>query len=166
MDIDGSLTDGKIYVSEEGECFKAFNVKDGYAIANLLPKYKIEPVVITGRESTIVSNRCCELGIKEVYQGITNKMECLNVLLKRKELLYENVAYFGDDLPDMECMQVVGLSGCPGDAVREIKEIVDYISVEKGGEGAVRNFIEWIIDKGHVKNDPLCASKKVTCFNL
>ena len=151
MDVDGTLTDGKIYISAEGECFKAFNVKDGYAIANILPKYGIEPMIITGRNSDIVLQRCRELGIKEIYQGVERKAEFLKSLLEKRNLNFSQVAYFGDDLPDRDCLMLAGISGCPSDAVEEIKGVVSFISSKKGGEGAVRDFIERII-KESTKN--------------
>lgn len=153
MDVDGTLTDGKIYMGEKGELFKAFNIKDGCGIKDILPQYKILPVVITARESKIVENRCLELGIRELYQGVQNKREMLQAILKehaqRESICYslENVAYIGDDLLDLPCMESVktakGLVGCPLDAAKEVVSIADFISTESGGSGAVREFIEW-----------------------
>ena len=84
MDVDGTLTDGKIYMGAEGEMMKAFDVKDGYGIAHILPRLGITPVIITGRRSGIVERRCAELGITELYQGVRDKLE------KLRELLHEN----------------------------------------------------------------------------
>lgn len=148
MDVDGTLTDGKIYISEHGELFKAFNVKDGYGIHDLLPSMDIIPVIITSRSSDILVLRCKELGITELYQGIRNKSGCLNEIVDRYGIAMCNVAYIGDDIPDMKVMSMVkeggGLVGCPADADEEVAGISDHISSKRGGDGAVREFIEWI----------------------
>lgn len=149
MDVDGTLTDGKIYMGASGEMMKAFNIKDGYAICNILPKYGILPVIITGRQSQIVLNRCSELNIKDVYQNVSDKVEKLKEILSERNFSMCNVAYIGDDSNDIPCMMTVkdgnGLVGCPSDAVKKVKELADFVSEESGGNGAVREFIEWII---------------------
>lgn len=144
MDVDGTLTDGGIYMGENGEVMKRFDVKDGYAIHNMLPQMGIIPIIITGRTSQIVLNRCKELGIKNVVQGSKNKVEDMVKILAQEKIDLKEVAYIGDDMNDYECMQKVGLRGCPGDAVQEIKEISEYITKSTGGNGAVREFIDWI----------------------
>lgn len=149
MDVDGTLTDGKIYMGNDGEICKAFNIKDGCGIHDLLPQYGIIPVIITGRNSKIVENRCCELGISEIYQGTSNKLSRLERLLEKKSLTYADCAYVGDDIIDVPCMKKVkkmgGLVGCPADAVDSVKKIADYISAYNGGNGAVRDFIEYLV---------------------
>lgn len=145
MDVDGTLTDGKIYISSTGELMKAFDIKDGYGIHDILIPAGIIPVIITGRSSEILLNRCRELEIKDVYQGVKNKIE---KLLQITEDL-SSVAYIGDDINDLSCMEPVksagGLIGCPADAVKGVKEIADYIAPHNGGYGAVRDFIEWLL---------------------
>jgi 3-deoxy-D-manno-octulosonate 8-phosphate phosphatase (KDO 8-P phosphatase) len=96
MDVDGTLTDGKIYVGDNGEVFKAFNVKDGYRLINI-KKYNIVPVIITGKKSEILTKRASELKIEEVHQGVDNKHRVLDEILNRYQLEFENVAYIGDD---------------------------------------------------------------------
>lgn len=151
MDVDGTLTDGKIYMSEQGELCKAFNIKDGYGIANILPKYNIIPIIITGRSSKIVEMRCKELGIKNYYQGVQNKLEKLSELLIKMNLSYNNVAYIGDDENDLQCILAIkyekGICGCPYDAVKVIKSQCSFISKKNGGYGAVRDFIDYLIQK-------------------
>jgi len=147
MDVDGTITDGKIYMGEHGEIMKAFNIKDGYAIREILPSYNILPVLITGRTSKIVENRAKELGITHFYQGITDKKSLLKNIVEKENMLMSNVAFIGDDINDLECMMNCGLKGCPADAVLEVKKIADFISKKKGGEGAVREFIEAIVNK-------------------
>lgn len=144
MDVDGTLTDGKVYIGKDGELMKAFNIKDGLMISRL-PKYGIVPIIITGRSSIITELRCKELGINEVYQGVSNKVEKLMEVIAKLGCNLKDVAYIGDDLIDIECMKICGISGCPSDAIQEIKEISMFISKQKGGEGAVREFIEWIL---------------------
>lgn len=147
MDVDGSLTDGKIYIGPNGEAMKAFSVKDGYAILFILTSANIEPIIITSRNSSIVQNRCDELGIKEVHQGKLEKTTTLREIVGEENI--GSCAYFGDDLNDMECMLSIknagGIVGCPSDAVQEIKAIADYVCINKGGEGALREFAEWLV---------------------
>ena len=148
MDVDGTLTDGKIYMGENGEIMKAFSIKDGYAIAHMLPEMGILPVIITGRKSKIVENRAKELGITELYQGISNKLDKLKEVATKYNGTPEEIAYIGDDLNDLECIEYCGFTACPADAVDEIKNKVDFICKFDGSKGAVREFIG-IINKNH-----------------
>jgi 3-deoxy-D-manno-octulosonate 8-phosphate phosphatase (KDO 8-P phosphatase) len=147
MDVDGTLTDGKIYMGNEGELCKSFDIKDGCGIHDIAIPVGLIPVIITGRTSNIVLNRCKEIGIKQVYQGINNKIEKLLTITED----LSTVAYIGDDINDLSCMNLVkevgGIIGCPKDASKKVLEISDFISEHKGGEGAVRDFIEWLVDK-------------------
>ena len=155
MDVDGTLTDGKIYMGNDGELFKAFDIKDGYGISLLLPQHGIVPVVITARESKIVEHRCKELNITEIHQGTRAKLECLLHILERYSSVdnvhytLANVAYIGDDLLNLQCIRPIkqsgGLTGCPADAAQSVADICDYISTHKAGDRAVRDFIEHII---------------------
>lgn len=153
LDIDGTMTDGKIYMSAQGELFKSFNIKDGCGIRELLPRAGIIPVIMTGRDSPIVLNRCKEIGIDHCYQGCKDKEAKLAEIAEQFRLqldvhrIYQDIAYMGDDLPDLPCMQRCGLVGCPADAVDEVKKVAHYIATKRGGEGAVREFIEWMIDQ-------------------
>ncbi|MGQ4665891.1 KdsC family phosphatase [Metabacillus halosaccharovorans] len=144
MDVDGTLTDGKIYVGDNGEVFKAFNVKDGYRLISI-NKHNIIPVIITGKTSEILSKRAAELKIEEVYQGIENKLEVLDEIIEKYQLTYENVAYIGDDVNDLECMKVCYLKACPSDAIDEVIEVVDYVCNNSGGNGAVREYVDLIV---------------------
>lgn len=149
MDVDGTMTDGSINICESGELYKSFNVKDGYAISQLLPQAGITPIVLTGRSSNIVSVRCKELNINKVLQGIKDKVGVLDSLLYSEKVNYSEVAYIGDDLNDLECMQRIksygGLIGCPSDASDPVKLISDFVSVSNGGRGAIREFVEWLL---------------------
>ena len=131
MDVDGTLTDGKIYMGHDGELGKAFHIKDGCGIHDLLIPSGSIPIIMTGRKSAI-------------YQGITDKLAQLSEIADELSA----VAYIGDDINDLLCMRAVkeagGIVGCPQDAAKEVRKIADFISENKGGEGAVRDFIEWI----------------------
>lgn len=147
IDVDGTLTDGKIYMGATGEICKAFHVKDGCGIHDLLIPAGIIPIIITGRESDILKLRCEELGIHHLYQNVGNKLKKLEEIMNDTE--YKHTAYIGDDINDLECMKAVketgGLIGCPLDAVQKVRETADFISTKRGGEGAVREFIDWIL---------------------
>ena len=148
MDVDGTMTDGTIFISETGETFKAFNVKDGYGIAVILKSKGIIPVVMTGRRSKILENRCKEIGIEEIHQGVKDKFEYMKNFIALKKIKPEEVAYIGDDLNDFKCMEYLctskGTTGCPEDAVPAIQEVSTFISTKEGGKGAVREFIEFL----------------------
>lgn len=144
MDVDGTLTDGKIYMGFNGEVMKAFNIKDGYAIAHMLPEMGIIPVIITGRESKIVENRAKELGIIELYQGEFDKLDTLLSVMEKYNCTKENVAYIGDDIPDIVCMKECAIAACPADSVQKVKDVCDYVCKNKAGNGAVREFVEYI----------------------
>ena len=146
MDVDGTLTDGKIYISSRGEEFKAFNVKDGYGISNILSSIDVTPVIITGRTSDIVKKRADELDIKEVYQGISDKLSVLRRLCTKYSIFINEVAYIGDDVNDIPAMLEAGLSFAPKDSVSEVKKIADFILNNAGGQGAVRECIEHIVN--------------------
>ena len=147
MDVDGTLTDGKIYMGQQGEFFKAFDIKDGYGIYNILPLKSIIPIILTNRKSQIVENRAKELGIIDIYQGVEKKSNKLQEICSEKNCSLSETAYIGDDLNDLDCMRLCGVVGCPAGAVSQVKEIADYISTKNGGEGAVREFIEWMVNE-------------------
>ena len=145
MDVDGTLTDGKIYISNDGQESKAFNVKDGLAIKKIYEEYNVIPVIITGRYSKIVEIRASELGITEIYQGIHNKRKILEFLCQKYNISLENVAYIGDDINDLDAIRISGLSFAPLDCANDIKEFVDIILTTNGGEGAVRECISYLL---------------------
>lgn len=144
MDVDGTLTDGKIYMSASGEAFKAFNIKDGYTIYTL-DKLGIIPVIITGRESQIVASRAEELKITECHQGVGDKLAKLREIAAKYGISMNEIAYIGDDYNDLACMEACGFTGCPQDAEEDIKPKVDYVCQTKSGEGALREFVKQII---------------------
>lgn len=157
MDVDGTLTDGKIYMGQDGELFKAFDIKDGYGVKCLLPEANIIPVVITARNSRIVENRCREMGVTELHQGKMDKYTTLVQVLKKyseldkTEYTLANVAYVGDDLLDLQCMQPIkdagGFIACPNDAVDKVRDTANYIANKNAGSGAVREIIDKITNE-------------------
>lgn len=144
MDVDGTLTDGRIYMGSSGEVMKAFDVKDGYGIVQI-KKHGVIPVIITGRESDIVRRRAQELGITELYQGVTDKLQKLKEVAEKYRCVSDEIAYIGDDRNDLECMQYCRMTACPRDAVEEVKKAVMYICPEEGGRGAVREFVDYLM---------------------
>ena len=104
MDVDGTLTDGKIYMGAKGEAIKAFNIKDGFGIHDIIPSSGITPVIITGRKSSIVEQRCEELCINDLFQGVKDKISVLKNYLEENRAQLSEVAYIGDDLNDLPCI--------------------------------------------------------------
>ena len=149
MDVDGTLTDGKIYMGNEGEIMKAFDIKDGCGIHDILLPSGIVPVIITGRKSQILENRCKEIGIKLLFQGIRDKTAQLSSIVTERGVSLAEVAYIGDDINDLSCMLEIkksgGSIGCPADASPQVKSIADFISHRNGGNGAVREYIEYLV---------------------
>ena len=143
-DVDGTLTDGKIYIGPDGEMVKSFHVKDGYAIHNILPEMGVIPVILTGRKSEMVEMRGRELGVPYIIQGSRDKIADLSALLGELSLEWSQVAYMGDDLNDFQIMQKVAWAACPCDAVDEVKKICHYVANKEGGTGAVREAIDYL----------------------
>jgi YrbI family 3-deoxy-D-manno-octulosonate 8-phosphate phosphatase len=144
-DVDGVLTDAGMYYSETGDELKKFNTRDGMGIFILADQYNIQTVIITRERTDIVARRAKKLKIQHCYQGVLNKSETLIKLLREMKLKENEVAYVGDDINDLEVLQLVGFSFCPSDAEDEIKEICGYICEKKGGEGVVREIANLII---------------------
>ena len=140
-DNDGVLTDTGVYYSADGEFMKRFSIRDGMGVERL----QNIAGIITGENSGAVQKRAEKLKISQLYQGVKNKPEMFKEILKRNTLNSENVAFIGDDVNDIELLKLVGLSAAPGDAMPDIKEIVDYVCEWKGGNGAFREFAELII---------------------
>jgi 3-deoxy-D-manno-octulosonate 8-phosphate phosphatase (KDO 8-P phosphatase) len=144
MDIDGTLTDGKIYYSDNGNKLKSFNVKDGLGIGRLISS-GINVIWITGREDKCSIYRAEELGIKEVYVGVKDKKQTLDNVLENHQLCYSMVGYIGDDLNDLEAMKCCKYKFAVKNACDQILEIADYVSEHEGGNGAVRDIIDYIM---------------------
>lgn len=144
LDVDGTLTDGQIYMGNHGECFKSFHAHDAVGLRKL-PQNGIETIIITGRKSEIVNNRAKEMNISEVYQGVNNKEEKVKEILKIKKIKKSEAAYIGDDENDYEAMNCCKYRACPNNATKRIKAIANFISQYDGGFGAVREYCEYIL---------------------
>lgn len=144
FDVDGVLTNGEIIYNDLGHEFKVFNAKDGQGI-NLLNKNKFVTAIVTARTSPIVEKRAKELEVTYVYQDCKNKIEAIDEILNIHKLDYDEVAYIGDDLPDLCVLEKVGLACCPTDAVDEVKAICHFISTKEGGKGAVREICNMLL---------------------
>jgi 3-deoxy-D-manno-octulosonate 8-phosphate phosphatase (KDO 8-P phosphatase) len=140
LDVDGTLTDGKIYIDNRGIETKAFNVKDGMAISQAI-RYGLIVAIITGRKSDIVEHR-----------GIQNKIETLKVIKSEHKLEWNQILYIGDDINDLKVMRIVGVSACPQDAAQMIKEEADIVSKFNGGEGAVREILDILFKEKGIHN--------------
>lgn len=143
-DVDGVLSDGKIYMGNQGEELKTFHTKDGFGIKALLHE-EINIAVITGRQSKIVSDRMSALGVTHVYQGQGDKLPAFYTLMQKLNLTADQIAYIGDDVIDIPVMQQAGFSVAVADAHPLVKRAADYVTVTKGGEGAVRECCDLIL---------------------
>ncbi|WP_119328554.1 KdsC family phosphatase [Cysteiniphilum halobium] len=145
LDVDGVLSDGKIILSNDGNLTKNFDVKDGLGML-LLQKFDVKLAVITGKTSQVVQDRLSSLGVHDIYQGQKNKVKAYEDLLKKHQISEKNVAYMGDDLPDLTLMMKSAISFAPCDAINTVKTRVDYVTVQKGGCGAVREVCDLILE--------------------
>lgn len=144
MDVDGVLTDGRIFYSTDGIESIAFFVRDGFGL-RMAHQAGLLTAIITGRVSGAVTHRAKELGISEVYQGAVNKLDVYEALLQRYGLTDEAAAYVGDDLNDLPVLDRVGLSAAPADAAAEVRAAVAFVTTQRGGRGAVREVIDVIL---------------------
>jgi len=144
LDVDGVMTDGKLHYSARGEEIKSFDVKDGLGI-QLLLNAKILVGIISGRNSDALEQRIKDLGIQYIYLNSSDKEKDLQKFLEATGLQLKEVAYIGDDLPDLTAMTMCGFSACPSDACPEVLDAVDYVSSKRGGDGVVREIAELIL---------------------
>jgi 3-deoxy-D-manno-octulosonate 8-phosphate phosphatase (KDO 8-P phosphatase) len=153
LDVDGVLTDGRLHFDAKGKECKVFHARDGYGIRRTLDA-GVEIAVISGRKSIAVEKRTSDLGIKHVYLGIGDKPGVLNKLLKICDCNLDEVAYVGDDMPDIECMKLVGLAIAVADAHEELDAVADWHTVKGGGQGAVREVCDLLLSaRGALENN-------------
>jgi 3-deoxy-D-manno-octulosonate 8-phosphate phosphatase (KDO 8-P phosphatase) len=145
LDIDGVLTDGGMFYSQNGDEYKKFNTKDGLAIKTITSKKFNVGFISSGINDHIISERARLLGVQHVYVGTWKKLEILESWCDKMKIKLENVAYIGDDVNDLAVIEKVGLSACPADAVYKIKQSAQIVLEKKGGKGCVREFIERFI---------------------
>lgn len=156
LDVDGTMTDGGVYLDSEGTEMKKFSIRDGAGIL-LLREAGVLPVILTGRESLCVTLRARELGIQQVYQGVKDKKEFLERFQKEQNLFRQETAYLGDDLNDLAAMSLAGISACPSDAATGVLSQCSLVLKARGGEGAVREFAELVLSAKGVLWD--CARR-------
>src|SRR3990167_1498658 len=145
MDVDGVLTDGRIILDDRGRELKFFYIKDGHGIA-LAQRAGLPTAIISGRNSKVVNIRAREFGIKIVYQNSLDKLKSYESILKKTGLKDAEVAFIGDDLIDIPLLKKVGFSIAVADALPYVKDAADMVTEKKGGRGAVREAIEFILD--------------------
>ncbi|EES89046.1 KdsC family phosphatase [Helicobacter canadensis] len=150
LDVDGTLTDGKITYDNEGNELKSFNVKDGLGIAAWIKLGK-QVAIITGRKSQIVENRAKELGITHIKQGISNKAKALYEILEQSQIQINEVAIIGDDLNDLSMFKIAKHTFAPKDSAKEIQKIAHTTLSKKGGKGAVREMIDILIKQENLE---------------
>ncbi len=149
LDVDGVMTDGGILMDSDGREMKKFNVRDGHGLV-MIQRHGIQVAILTGRTSAVVEHRARDLRISEVYQGALNKKEVLATILEKNRLAPEEIAYMGDDIVDIPVLKMVGFSAVVADALDVVKRSVDFVTVQPGGKGAVREVCEMLLmAQGH-----------------
>ena len=152
LDVDGCLSDGKLTYSSDGVETKNFNVKDGLGITTWI-KMGGEVAIITGRESEIVKRRADELGIKHLFQGVRDKDRVLKEIVSSLGLKFYELGAIGDDLNDYNMLSLVGRSFTPANGVKELKSLVNTILTCNGGDGAVREMIDILVDENDQREE-------------
>ncbi len=144
LDIDGVCTNNRILVTDQGEFLRTMNVRDGYAIKKSIEK-GIQVGIISGGKSEGTRKRFELLGVKDLFLGVSNKAEAFVALISEWKIPADQIAYMGDDCPDISVLKMVGLPSCPADAVPEVIPLARYISPMNGGDGCVRDLLEKIL---------------------
>lgn len=144
LDSDGVLTDGGVYVDEDGCQFRRFDIKDGAGLKMVMDA-GIGVVVISSSPNSAVLHRCQQLGIKEVHVGVTDKLSCLRAICEQCGVGLAEVSYLGDDLVDLPVLKAVGLSCAPADAIGLVQEQVHLVLSKRGGHGAVREICDLLV---------------------
>ena len=144
LDVDGVLTDGRLYYGPQGEALKVFDVRDGHGI-KMLQAQGIEVAILSARSSEIVATRARELGIRRVLQGKGNKSAAWLELLQEAGVDPAHAGFIGDDLPDLPVLRTAGLAATVADARDEVKKVAHWVAPQDGGRGAVRALAEFIL---------------------
>jgi 3-deoxy-D-manno-octulosonate 8-phosphate phosphatase (KDO 8-P phosphatase) len=159
FDVDGVLTDGTLFVFDDGEQVRRMNIKDGYAL-QLAVKKQYRVIIISGSISEAVIRRLRKLGITEIFMDIKDKLSHVQLYLQQHDLSWDEILFMGDDIPDSTLMSSVAMSCAPSDAVPEIKQLAKYISSKGGGKGCVRDVIEKVLKlRNDWEMDTLIPSK-------
>jgi 3-deoxy-D-manno-octulosonate 8-phosphate phosphatase (KDO 8-P phosphatase) len=144
FDADGVLTDGSLLILSDGQMARHMNIKDGYALQLAVKKgYRV--VIISGGNSEILRERLLKLKVKDVFMQVEDKQDILVKYVNENNLLWNEILFMGDDIPDYKCMQLVALPCCPADSAVEIKILSKYISSYTGGKGCARDVIEKVL---------------------
>ncbi len=151
LDVDGVLTDNSVYVGSAGNEYKAYNIQDGFGIYLLQQAAKVKVALISGRYSKSTEFRAKELEIEMVYNGYTDKAKVLQEIKEKSNLEYSEMAYVGDDLPDLPVLRKTGIAIAVENAQNELKKVCDYVTKNSGGKGAVREVIDLILKAKRVK---------------
>lgn len=144
FDVDGTLTDGGIHISAQGEAFKRFSVRDGLGLV-LLRDNGVQVAIVTGRSSAIVAERARELGIEHVMQGVADKAQALRALAGQLRLDLTQCGFMGDDWPDLPAMRLVGFAAAVQDAAPAVREAAHWCAQSAGGHGAARELAEYLL---------------------
>ena len=152
LDVDGVLTDGRLYFNAEGEALKAFHVRDGAGIVQLR-RSGIEVAIISGRNSAAVNSRMRELGVTHIHQGINDKQQALQTLLQSLNLTGNDIACIGDDTPDLPMLEIARLSVAVADAHPKVRAAAHYVTQLAGGLGAVREICDLILQAQSLATD-------------
>lgn len=144
LDVDGVMTDGGIIPTPDGDFIRRYNAKDGYAIASAI-REGLKVCIISGGRGRMLENRLQMLGVTRYYLNCMDKVTAIREFAADYNIDLDNLIYMGDDIPDLECMRLVGVPVCPSDAAMEVVEASRYISEFNGGHGAVRDIIEQVM---------------------
>ncbi|HSS44342.1 MAG TPA: HAD hydrolase family protein [Thermoanaerobaculia bacterium] len=144
FDVDGVLTDGRVYLSDDGREFKVFNTKDGHGIKRAV-QAGLQVAWISGRTSRATELRAREVGVRYCYQGVADKLKVFRALCRRWNVTAAETAAMGDDEPDVPLLEEAGFSACPADAAPPARKAADVVLKRAGGDGAVREFVEHIL---------------------
>src|SRR3972149_7881672 len=144
LDVDGVMTNGQVLLLPDGEEVKMFCIADGFGIVSAM-KAGVRVGIISGRTSAALKQRCEELHIEDLHMNVMNKLPVLEEIAQKYQLAYEAIAYVGDDVPDLPVLERVGLSAAPSNAHHHVKKRVNLVLRKRGGEGAVREFIDFLL---------------------
>ena len=149
FDVDGVMTEGSVFATEDGQFLRTFNIKDGFAIQHA-KKLNYPIAIISGGNSQGITRRFEALGLTDIHVGQQHKKAAFESFINKYNLTPSEILYMGDDMPDYEAMQIVGIAACPADACYDIKNIASYKALAKGGEGCAREVIEKVLKlNGH-----------------
>ena len=143
-DVDGTLTDGGMYYNSKGDFMKKFHARDGMGVT-LLRKKGIPTIIVTKEKTDIVRKWASKMKVTEIFDGIQNKEQIVDVICKKYKVATDQIGYIGDDVNDVELLKKVGFSATPKDGISKVQKIVDYVCKKNGGEGAFREIADLLI---------------------